>query len=71
MGWWPYLENHPPTSNGISWYQKYLLCIQQHNIEYEKYKRSGCPKRNYSYSGHTNIIICADGVGGIGSHFPH
>ena len=41
MGWWPYPENDPPTEVEFSGVQKYLLWIQQHNIEYEQDKRIG------------------------------
>ena len=44
MGWWPYLENDPPTSNGLFWCPEIFFLIVQHNIiEFQKHKRSGHP----------------------------
>ena len=62
MGWWPYLENNPPTCNGIFGVQKYFLFIVQHNIiEFQKHKRIGCPDEITVIVVIKFIIICFDG----------
>ena len=50
-----------PQAMEFSGVQKYLLWTQQHNIEFEKDKRSGCPKE--ITGGRRNIFMCADGEG--------
>ena len=55
MGWWPCLENDPPTSNGICWCPEIFSfdsTVQYHSVSETQEK--WLSKQNNLYSSHKN-----------------